>query len=144
VEWPARFQIWNEHIVIDGAHNPASARILAQTWREEFGRRARNYFARNLARQKCRGNRSGLAPIATKFVLPQIRSERALPPNELAEVLSATTPSLPYSITPSVAEAISAAQRSSERVLITGSLHFAGEALAFLRGESRALEECAQ
>jgi folylpolyglutamate synthase/dihydropteroate synthase len=43
-----------------------------------------------------------------------------------------------------VAEAISAAQRASERVLITGSLHFAGEALAFLRGESRALEECAQ
>ena len=37
VEWPARFQIWNEHIVIDGAHNPAGARILAQTWREEFG-----------------------------------------------------------------------------------------------------------
>jgi hypothetical protein len=28
--------------------------------------------------------------------------------------------------------------------LITGSLHFAGEALAFLRGEPNALEECAQ
>src|SRR5438046_5813002 len=35
VEWPARFQIWDERVVIDGAHNPASARILAQTWREE-------------------------------------------------------------------------------------------------------------
>src|SRR6202040_3196644 len=37
VEWPARFQIWDERIVIDGAHNPAGARILVQTWREELG-----------------------------------------------------------------------------------------------------------
>jgi folylpolyglutamate synthase/dihydropteroate synthase len=31
-----------------------------------------------------------------------------------------------------------------ERILITGSLHFAGEAIALLRGEPNALEECAQ
>jgi dihydrofolate synthase/folylpolyglutamate synthase len=144
VEWPARFQIWNEHIVIDGAHNPASARILAQTWREEFGDERATILLAILRDKNAAEIVQAFAPIATRFVLPQIRSERALPPNELAEVLSATTPSLPCSITPSVAEAISAAQRSSERVLITGSLHFAGEALAFLRGESRALEECAQ
>jgi len=144
VEWPARFQIWNEHIIIDGAHNPASARILAQTWREEFGNEHATILLAILRDKNAAEIVQAFAPIATKFVLPQIRSERALPPNELAEILSATTPSLPCSITPSLAEAISAAERSSERVLITGSLHFAGEALAFLRGESRALEECAQ
>jgi dihydrofolate synthase/folylpolyglutamate synthase len=144
VEWPARFQIWNERIVIDGAHNPAGAGILAQTWREEFGNERATIILAILRDKNAAEIVHALAPIATKFVLPQIRSERALPPNELAEVLSATTPPLPYSITPSVAEAISAAQRTSERVLITGSLHFAGEVLAFLRGESRALEECAQ
>jgi dihydrofolate synthase / folylpolyglutamate synthase len=144
VEWPARFQIWNEHIIIDGAHNPASARILAQTWREEFSDEHATILLAILRDKNAAEIVQAFAPIATKFVLPQIRSERALPPNELAKILSATTPSLPCSITPSVAEAISAAERSSERVLITGSLHFAGEALAFLRGESRALEECAQ
>ena len=144
VEWPARFQIWNEHIVIDGAHNPASARILAQTWREEFGDEHATILLAILRDKNAAEIVHALAPIATKFVLPQIRSERAMPPNELVQVISSLTPSLPYSITPSVAEAISAAQRTSERVLITGSLHFAGEALAFLRGESRALEECAQ
>jgi dihydrofolate synthase/folylpolyglutamate synthase len=144
VEWPARFQIWNERVVIDGAHNPASARILAQTWREEFGDEYATILLAILRDKNAAEIVQAFGPIAKRFVLPQIRSERALPPNELAEVLSATTPSLPYSITPSVAEAISAAQRTSERVLITGSLHFAGEALAFLRGESRALEECAQ
>src|SRR5256886_6768199 len=40
VEWPARFQIWNERIVIDGAHNPAGARILAQTWRGKVGKQS--------------------------------------------------------------------------------------------------------
>jgi dihydrofolate synthase/folylpolyglutamate synthase len=144
VEWPARFQIWNEHIVIDGAHNPAGARILAQTWQEEFGSERATIILAILRDKNGAEIVQAFAPIATKFVLPQIRSERALPPNELAKVLSAITPSLPYSTAPSVAEAISAAQRTSERVLITGSLHFAGEALAVLRGESNALEECAQ
>ena len=144
VEWPARFQIWDEHIVIDGAHNPASARILAQTWREEFGDEHVTILLAILRDKNAAEIVQPLAPIATRFVLPQIRSERALPPNELAEILSAAAPSLPCSIPPSVAEAILAAQRTSERVLIAGSLHFAGEALAFLRGESNALEECAQ
>jgi dihydrofolate synthase/folylpolyglutamate synthase len=144
VEWPARFQIWNEHIVIDGAHNPAGAGIIAQTWREEFGNEHATILLAILRDKNAAEIVQSFAPIATRFVLPQIRSERALPPNELAEVLSTITPSLPYSTAPSVAEAISAAQETSERVLITGSLHFAGEALAFLRGESNALEECAQ
>jgi dihydrofolate synthase/folylpolyglutamate synthase len=144
VEWPARFQIWDERIVIDGAHNPASARILAQTWREKFGNERATILLALLRDKNAAEIIEALRPIASQFVLPQIRSERALPPNKLAEVISSITPSLPYSVSPSVAEAISAAQRTSERVLITGSLHFAGEALAFLRGEPEALEECAQ
>jgi dihydrofolate synthase / folylpolyglutamate synthase len=144
VEWPARFQIWDERLVIDGAHNPASARILAQTWREEFGDERAVIILAVLRDKNAAAITDALWPIANEFVLPQMRSERALPPNELAEVISSITPSLPCSVTPSVAEAVSAAQRTSERVLITGSLHFAGEALAFLRGEPNALEECAQ
>jgi dihydrofolate synthase/folylpolyglutamate synthase len=144
VEWPARFQIWNERIVIDGAHNPAGARILAQTWREEFGNERATIILAILRDKNAAEIVHAFAPIATRFVLPQIRSERALPPNELADALSAITPSLPYSTALSVAEAISTAQRTSERILITGSLHFAGEALALLRGEPGALEECTQ
>src|SRR5437868_10170686 len=144
VEWPARFQVWNERVIIDGAHNPAGARTLAQTWREEFGNERATILLAILRDKNVAAIVEALRPIASQFVLPQIRSERALPPNELAEVISSITPSLPYSIIPSSAEAISAARRTSERILITGSLHFAGEALALLRGEPNALEECAQ
>jgi folylpolyglutamate synthase/dihydropteroate synthase len=44
----------------------------------------------------------------------------------------------------SFSEALAIAQRTPNRILITGSLHFAGEALAVLRGEPDALEECVQ
>ncbi len=37
IDWPARFQRWDERTIIDGAHNPAAARMLAETWREMFG-----------------------------------------------------------------------------------------------------------
>src|SRR5206468_7643129 len=39
IEWPARFQRWDERTIIDGAHNPAAALTLAKTWRENFGDR---------------------------------------------------------------------------------------------------------
>jgi dihydrofolate synthase / folylpolyglutamate synthase len=144
VEWPARFQIWNERIVIDGAHNPAGAKILAETWREEFGHDQAIIILATLRDKNVHGIIQALAPVAQKILLPQIRSQRALPPLDLAEVIHLTTPSLPHSITPSVADAVASAQGRTDRILITGSLHFAGEALALLRGEPDALEECAQ
>ena len=144
VEWPARFQIWNDKIVIDGAHNPAAAKILAQTWREEFGNDHAIIILATLRDKNVHGIIRALASIAQKILLPRIRSERAMAPNDLAEVIGITAPSLPHSITPTVANSIDAANQGTDRILITGSLHFAGEALAFLRGESDALEECVQ
>jgi dihydrofolate synthase / folylpolyglutamate synthase len=144
VEWPARFQIWDERIVIDGAHNPAGAKILAQTWREEFGNERAIVVLAILRDKNAAAIVDALRPVATKFLLPPIRSERALPPHDLADIFSFKTPSLLHSVPPSLAEALTAARKTNERILITGSLHFAGEALAFLRGEANALEECAQ
>ena len=95
VEWPARFQIWNERIVIDGAHNPASARILAQTWREEFGDEHATILLAILRDKNAAEILQAFAPIATKFVLPQIRERaRRLPRMSLPKTLRH------YSITP--------------------------------------------
>jgi dihydrofolate synthase / folylpolyglutamate synthase len=85
-----------------------------------------------------------LAPICASVILPTIRSERALPPEELAKTLSTTTPSLHYSIALSLRDALDQARSGSNPILLTGSLHFAGEALAEVRGEVAAFEECAQ
>jgi len=85
-----------------------------------------------------------LAPIAGSVILPKIRSERAAAPEKLAKVISRITPILPCSIVPAVGEALDLANAKPNPILITGSLHFAGEVLAHLRGEPAAFEECAQ
>jgi dihydrofolate synthase/folylpolyglutamate synthase len=144
IEWPARFQKWDERTIIDGAHNPSAARILAQTWREVFGDQKATLVLAILSDKDLRGICEALAPIAGSAILPKIRSERAATPEELAKVLSDVTPSLHYSITPTVGDALMLARAKPDPILITGSLHFAGEVLADLRGEPAAFEECAQ
>ena len=144
IDWPARFQRWDERTIIDGAHNPAGAQVLAETWREQFGNDRATIILAVLREKDVAGICRALAPIAERFILPPIRSERALPPNELIPHLSAITPSIPYSSTPSLPAAFESARATPERILITGSLHFAGEALATLDGNPDALEDCAQ
>jgi dihydrofolate synthase/folylpolyglutamate synthase len=144
VDWPARFQRWNDRIVIDGAHNPAAAHILAETWRETFSGQRATLILAVLNDKDLRGICEALAPIADSVLLPKIRSERATPPDELAQIFAAITRSLPSSITDSIPDALALACTKPNPILLTGSLHFAGEALAYLRGERAAFEECAQ
>jgi dihydrofolate synthase / folylpolyglutamate synthase len=159
VEWPARFQPWDARTIVDGAHNPAGAQVLARTWREQFGDERATIILAVLQEKDVAGICRALAPIGARFLLPHIRTERALPPNDLAAHLSAITSQsgppiertgpaassdLPYSITPSLSLALESARSHPERILITGSLHFAGEVLATLDGDPDALEDCAQ
>ena len=144
VDWPARFQRWDDRVVIDGAHNPSAARVLAQTWRETFGDQRASLILAILSDKDLRGICEALALITGSFLLPKIRSDRAAPPEEMARILSVHVPSLPYSITKSIDEALALARAKPQLILITGSLHFAGETLAYLRGEPAAFEECAQ
>ena len=161
VQWPARFQCWDERTVIDGAHNPAGAQILAETWREQFGDERATIILAVLREKDVAGILRALAPIAQRVILPIARTERALPPSDVAQIISAITPSLqtaspvrqsdglvPWrartSVTPSLSAALDSARAKPERILLTGSLHFAGEALATLDGNPDALEDCAQ
>lgn len=150
IDWPARFQRWDERTIIDGAHNPAGAQALARTWSEQFGDDRATIILAVLQEKDVTGICRALAPIAERFIVPPIRSERALPPNELIPLLSSIIQSLPNagpartSITPSLSAALELARATPERILLTGSLHFAGEALATLDGNPDALEDCAQ
>ena len=83
VVWPARFQRWDERTIIDGAHNPAGARTLAETWRENFGDQQATVVLAVLQEKDVAGICAALGPIARRWLLPSIRSERALAPEEL-------------------------------------------------------------
>ena len=144
IDWPARFQKWDERTIIDGAHNPAAAHMLAETWHEIFGDQKATLVLAVLSDKNLRGICEALAPIADSVLLPQIRSERAAAPEQLAKVLSDITPPLSYSIALTAGDALALARARPNPILVTGSLHFAGEVLAHLRGEPGAFEECAQ
>jgi dihydrofolate synthase/folylpolyglutamate synthase len=142
VEWPARFQRWDERTIIDGAHNPAAARVLVETWRETFGDARATIILAILADKDLREICEALAPISDHILLPKVRSERAADPESLAKVL--VDLGMKGEVCASFADAWEKAQARSAPILVTGSLHFAGEALAHLQGKPAAFEECAQ
>ena len=142
VEWPARFQCWDKRTVIDGAHNPAAAEFLVQTWREVFGDERATLILAVLADKDLRKICETLGPIADSILLPKIRTERAVDPGELGKIFANL--GREAETTASFGDALAKAREKSAPVLITGSLHFAGEALAHLQGRPAAFEECAQ
>jgi dihydrofolate synthase / folylpolyglutamate synthase len=142
VEWPARFQCWDKRTVIDGAHNQVAAKTLVETWREIFGDERATLILAVLSDKDLRGICEALIPIADLFLLPKIRTQRAVNPRELQKVLAGL--GCKSETSASVAAAFDKARARPTPILITGSLHFAGEALAHLRGEPAAFEECAQ
>lgn len=144
VEWPARFQMWDESTIVDGAHNAASAEVLAQTWRERFSNTKAALVFGVLRDKEAAAIYRALSGIVDSVFLPEFRGDRATDPNELAAVLQSASGEMRFTVCQSVGQAITAAHAPGNRVLITGSLHLAGEALAFLRGEPAAFEECTQ
>jgi dihydrofolate synthase/folylpolyglutamate synthase len=142
VEWPGRFQCWDKRTVIDGAHNPAAAKILAETWRQIFGDERVTLILAVLSDKDLRGICEALAPIADLALLPRIRSERAADPTELSKIL--VDLGCKSEIFSSFVDAFGKAREQRDPILITGSLHFAGEALANLTGKPAAFEECNQ
>jgi len=142
VEWPARFQCWDKRTVIDGAHNPAAARVLVETWREIFGDERATMILAILSDKDLRKICEALAPVADLFLLPKIRTERAIDPIELQEIFIDL--GCKSEIFSSFTDAFDKAREQRDPILITGSLHFAGEALAHLQGKPAAFEECAQ
>jgi len=81
-------------------------------------------------------------PITDHVILPRIRSERAANPQELAKIL--INLGMRCQICSTLADALEKAGAGNTPMLITGSLHFVGEALAYLQGNPAAFEECAQ
>ncbi|MEO5720601.1 MAG: folylpolyglutamate synthase/dihydrofolate synthase family protein [Chthoniobacterales bacterium] len=144
VQWPARFQRFDDRIVIDGAHNPSGARILVETWREVFGNEKATLIFGALADKDIAASWRELREIAAAVILPHFRGERVAPPAEVARIVESITLEIPRTLTESTSAAIETARQRPGKTLICGSLHLAGEALAHLLGTPAVFEECAQ
>lgn len=141
VRWPARFQHWDERTVIDGAHNPHAMIALRETW-QASGSRAATVILGILRDKDAESICSILQPLAERVFLCPFESERAAKPDELALILERL--GVDCRIHDNLPAALNEARGLPSPILITGSLHFAGQALAFLSGTPAAYEECAQ
>lgn len=132
VEWPGRFQVVNDgRLILDGAHNPEAARVLAETWGGEFPGEKATILLGIMADKDIRAVCRPLLDFAARIICVPIRNPRALPAAGLAEILRGLT-AVPCSVADDIPSAIAEAERRPERALVAGSLFLVGEALAHL------------
>ncbi len=133
LRWPGRFERFERggHVMIlDGAHNPHAAEVLARTWEEEFpGEKAALIFSA-VSSKDIAGILRDLAPLAAEIFLCPVDTPRATPVEEIAAALPPESP--PHRVFPDFRGALEAAEMAGHPILIAGSLFLVGEARAFL------------
>jgi dihydrofolate synthase/folylpolyglutamate synthase len=134
VSWPGRFEIIRPGVILDGAHNPQSAQVLADTWKRGFpGKQASLVFSA-VGGKDIAGVLEILAPLASRIFLCPVDTPRVVSPAELAGYLPAGAP--PHETFGSFENAFAAASSHEEPVLVAGSLFLVGEARALLTSGS--------
>jgi dihydrofolate synthase / folylpolyglutamate synthase len=142
VDWPGRLQVLSERplLVVDGAHNGASADALRRAIRHEF-RFDRLILILGLSEGKdARGVVGALAPDAEVVCLTRSHHERAADPSELEPLVRSVAPRATiarYEAVSGALGAVTTTARTSDLMLVTGSLFLVGEALVWWRRSPR-------
>ena len=149
VDWPGRMQRVTtgagQVVLLDGAHNPASADALRAALLAEFPD-ARPAIIFGVFRDKDSASMChSLAPLAGRLLLTPVHSERTEDPARLVTACRKANPRAPVEVCASLAQAVEKAAREPF-VVVTGSLYLVGEALELLGlspadGGERALNE---
>jgi len=135
VDWPARVQLLpgtDPPVLVDGAHNDASAGALRRTLRRHFPDARHVVFVLAASRgHDFAATSRALSGAASAIVVTQTRHPRAVPAGQLAETLLAD--GLPVAaVTPDTPAALKAAARLArpgDLVVATGSLFLAAEVI---------------
>ena len=128
-EWPARLEtitISSVAVLLDGAHNPAGARALADHVLETYRRRLPLVIGA-MRDKSLDGLVSALAPAASHFILTAASTPRAAAPIELLDAAARIAPSIPAFIEPQPTRAVTMAAALGSPVVVAGSLYLAGE-----------------
>ena len=144
--WPARVEILGERpwVVVDGAHNVASAEALAATLRANFPATSRTLVFGTTRDKDLPGQLAALLPLADQVIATRyVDNARAVEPSEIIAAIEAH-PSHPSPIlqADSPAEAFALARRltrSDGTIIVTGSLFLAAETRAGILGLKQGL-----
>jgi dihydrofolate synthase/folylpolyglutamate synthase len=144
VKWRGRFQkLRGDRLILDGAHNPEAAMVLAGTWEQVFpGEKAEIIFA--AAKDKdALAILEILTPIVAAWHFTAFKSPRAMSPEQLRELLTHfDAPKVPVRCHEDVASALQFP--ATRRQLVCGSLYLVGEALALVEGEQGSFQSSLQ
>ncbi len=129
---PGRFECLREDplLIIDAAHNPQSAAVLAREMAARFTTSMPALLLGILADKDAAGIVRALAPLFTDIVATRSSSPRALPPEKLAALVAAETGRVP-AVAPDIEHALS--MLADRPALATGSITVAGEVKRLVR-----------
>ncbi len=138
VQWPARLQVVRMRplVVLDGAHNAASAQALRRAVREHFAYRQLHLVIGLTMGKDASGVLQALLPLAASATLTRSAHERAADPSGLSVLVGDLRPELPVQVRPHLPGALEAALEragAADLVLVAGSLFLVGEALVWAR-----------
>lgn len=140
VSWEVRLEILERDplILLDGAHNPAAAEMLARHLAVLMHAHPKGRLILVVGMMHDKDHRGFLGPfrpLVDALILTQAQLSRAAPPSTLAEAVRSWN-TRPY-VTPSAGESVTLARRlarKSDIICITGSLILLGEIKSLLGG----------
>ena len=129
---PGRLE-WIGRFLLDGAHNLGGAKAL-RSFLDEFVERPVTMIFGAMDDKDVLEISGILFPVAHSVILTRPDNPRAIPPEDLREMLATPFTECPIDVTNSVAEAIKRAGElpDDHLVLVTGSLYLVGEARRIL------------
>lgn len=138
---PARLEVFGQQpwVIVDGAHNPASAWSAAETILSSFTTKDRVLVFGAAEDKNVKAMLRILAPLFKTVIMTSYNSPRSASPRKLQEFLKQEFPAVPVLCASSPAEALAEARKAASAdglILFTGSLYLAGEIRAACRQTS--------
>lgn len=141
LKWPARVEVLGESpwLVIDGAHNVASAQALAETLFHHFPESSRTLVFGTTRDKDMTGQLQALLPLFDNVVATRyLENPRSVPPGDVALAVDGLS-GKQARVIHDPAEALEYARRITEPdalICITGSLFLAAEVRAVVLGQA--------
>ncbi len=132
VSWPGRLDHRRlsdgREMILDAAHNPAGAAMLAAYIAETLDEKPPLVFA--VMRDKDASRMfEALLPSVSALIVTRTSNPRSADPDTLAERAAAIAPELPVRVEPARGDALAAAWRLSPRIVVAGSIFLIGDVM---------------
>ncbi len=141
---PGRLQLIGiePSVIVDAAHNPHGAEALGRALMSSFAFESITAVVGILADKGERGIIEALDPIVDRFVVTQSDSDRALPADELAELVTRIAGPDRVRVEPELDAALAELRDElgpRDAIVVTGSITLVGQAMRIAREEDWAL-----